>query len=170
MCWKRECSGLPQPLQSYLLACLDGRSSSRPQHQAACRHCEAFRSATRNQFLSRRQWLRATELSTTGAGYAGPHNVYFIWYGNWTGSSALTVLPDLIAGFGGSQYFNINSTYGDTTSNVANTRPWQDKCLTIIPAYSSNRHNVGQVISAPLNSGTLPVDSNGIYFVLTSPM
>src|SRR5712671_4790901 len=51
----------------------------------------------------------------------GPHNVYFIWYGNFSGNIALTILPDLINGFGGSQYFNINSTYGDATGNVANT-------------------------------------------------
>ena len=45
----------------------------------------------------------------------GPHNVYFIWYGNFSGNIALTILPDLINGFGGSQYFNTNTTYGDAT-------------------------------------------------------
>ena len=51
----------------------------------------------------------------------GPHNVYFIWYGNFSGNIALTILPDLINGFGGSQYFNTNTTYGDATGNIANT-------------------------------------------------
>jgi hypothetical protein len=51
----------------------------------------------------------------------GPHNVYFIWYGNFSGNSALAILPDLINGFGGSQYFNINTTYGDASANIANT-------------------------------------------------
>ena len=51
----------------------------------------------------------------------GPHNVYFIWYGNFSGNSALTILPDLINGFGGSRYFNTNTTYGDATGNIANT-------------------------------------------------
>jgi hypothetical protein len=100
----------------------------------------------------------------------GPHNVYFIWYGNWTGNSALTVLPDLIAGFSGSQYFNINTTYGDTTSDVANT---VSMAKQVFDNYSQgtalNNTSLAQVISAPLNSGALPVDSNGIYFVLTSP-
>src|SRR5260221_7278299 len=45
----------------------------------------------------------------------GPHNVYFIWYGNWTGNSATTILPELISGFSGSLYFNTNTTYGDAT-------------------------------------------------------
>ena len=29
----------------------------------------------------------------------GPHNVYFIWYGNFSGNSALSILCDLINGF-----------------------------------------------------------------------
>src|SRR6478735_6671338 len=51
----------------------------------------------------------------------GPHNVYFIWYGNFAGNIALTMLPDLIKGFNGSLYFNTNTTYGDATGNIANT-------------------------------------------------
>ena len=51
----------------------------------------------------------------------GPHNVYLIWYGNFSGNIALSMLPDLINGFRGSQYFNTNTTYGDTTGNIANT-------------------------------------------------
>jgi hypothetical protein len=100
----------------------------------------------------------------------GPHNVYFIWYGNWAGNSATTILPDLISGFGGSLYFNTNTTYGDVTANIANT-------VTMAGAFfdnyshgtALNNTTFSQVISAPLNSGALPVDPNGIYFVLTSP-
>ena len=45
-------------------------------------------------------------------------------------SSGMAIFPaiaplrycrDLINGFGGSQYFNTNTTYGDTTGNIANT-------------------------------------------------
>ena len=35
----------------------------------------------------------------------GPHNVYFIWYGNWNGNIATTMLPDLISGLRGSLVF-----------------------------------------------------------------
>src|SRR5580765_289825 len=45
---------------------------------------------------------------------ANPH-VYFIWYGNWTGNTALTILPQFISGLSLSPYFNINSTYSDNT-------------------------------------------------------
>jgi hypothetical protein len=100
----------------------------------------------------------------------GPHNVYFIWYGNFSGNSALTILPDLINGFGGSQYFNTNTTYGDATGNIANT-------ATMGGAFFDNysqgtaltQAGFTNVINKALNSGTFPVDPNGIYFVLTSP-
>jgi hypothetical protein len=100
----------------------------------------------------------------------GPHNVYFIWYGNFSGNIALTMLPDLINGFGGSQYFNTNTTYGDATGNIANTVTLAGQ---VFDNYSHGtaltNTTLSAVISAPLNSGTLPVDPNGIYFVLTSP-
>jgi hypothetical protein len=100
----------------------------------------------------------------------GPHNVYFIWYGNFSGNVALAMLPDLIKGFNGSQYFNTNTTYGDATGNIANTAAMAGQ---VFDNYSHgtalNNTTFSQVISAPLNSGTLPVDTNGIYFVLTSP-
>src|SRR6266550_1632214 len=41
----------------------------------------------------------------------GRPNVYYIWYGNWSGNSATTILTDLANGIGGSPYFNINTTY-----------------------------------------------------------
>ena len=47
---------------------------------------------------------------------SGP-NVYYIWYGNWSSNSAMTILPDLAQHIGGSSYFNINTTY----SNAAGT-------------------------------------------------
>ncbi|MCU1255205.1 MAG: hypothetical protein JWM83_1504 [Candidatus Angelobacter sp.] len=100
----------------------------------------------------------------------GPHNVYFIWYGNFSGNSALTILPDLINGFGGSRYFNTNTTYGDATGDTANTATMAG---AVFDNYSHgtalNNTTFSQVVSAPLNSGALPVDPNGIYFVLTSP-
>src|SRR5437868_5581305 len=41
----------------------------------------------------------------------GGTNVYFIWYGNWSGNSATTILTDLAKNIGGSSYFNINTSY-----------------------------------------------------------
>src|SRR6266568_5065875 len=57
--------------------------------------------------------------STSGINYhggplmLGTTNVYYIWYGNWTGNSATTILNDLASNIGGSPYFNINTSYYD---------------------------------------------------------
>jgi len=41
----------------------------------------------------------------------GTTNVYYIWYGNWSGNTASTILTNLAQTIGGSPYFNINTTY-----------------------------------------------------------
>src|SRR5215468_1134140 len=46
----------------------------------------------------------------------GTTNIYFIWYGNWSGNSATTILMDLASSIGGSPYFKINTTYYDASS------------------------------------------------------
>src|SRR5438270_1902311 len=96
----------------------------------------------------------------------GPHNVYFIWYGNFSGNIALNMLPDLINGFGGSQYFNTNTTYGDASANIASTATLGGQ---FFDSYSQGtaltQATFTNVINKALNSGTFPVDSNGIYFV-----
>lgn len=105
-----------------------------------------------------------------GSVMLGPHNVYFIWYGNFSNNIALTMLPDLIKGFNGSRYFNTDTTYGDATANIANTVSMAGQFFDNYShgTFLSNT-TLSQVVSAPLNSGALPVDANGIYFVLTSP-
>src|SRR5713226_3602023 len=41
----------------------------------------------------------------------GTTNAYYIWYGNWSGNTATTILTDFANSIGGSPYFNINTTY-----------------------------------------------------------
>src|SRR5438552_15015424 len=99
-----------------------------------------------------------------------PHNIYFIWYGNWSGNTATTILPDLINGLGGSSYFNTNTTYGDNNNNIANTATMAGQ---IFDNYSQGTAlgtgGVQAAVTNALNAGSLPSDSNGIYLVLTSP-
>ena len=50
--------------------------------------------------------------------------VYYIWYGNWGGNSANTILKNFAQNIGGSPYFNINTTYyngsNDHVTNCVN--------------------------------------------------
>ncbi|HEX6794248.1 MAG TPA: hypothetical protein VF304_10405 [Casimicrobiaceae bacterium] len=99
----------------------------------------------------------------------GP-NVYYIWYGNWSGNSATNILTDLAQGIGGSPYFNINTTYyngsnthvknvvtysGSTTDNYSQGTALSDSAVQTI-------------VASAINSGKLKKDANGVYFVLTS--
>ena len=99
-------------------------------------------------------------------------NVYYIWYGNWSvDPNALPILQNLASNIGGSSYFTINTTYtngsgtpvanmvafaGSTTDNYSQGTTLSDA-------------GVFAVASKAITSGKLPLDTNGVYFVLTSP-
>src|SRR5215471_17239601 len=47
----------------------------------------------------------------------GGVNVYVIWYGNWAGNTATTIVSDFLNSVGGSPYYNINTTYYDASGS-----------------------------------------------------
>ncbi|MDR3392554.1 MAG: hypothetical protein P4L77_12555 [Sulfuriferula sp.] len=100
----------------------------------------------------------------------GTTNVYYIWYGNWSGNTATSILPDLATGLSGSPYYNINTTYYNGGS-VAVTNATSYK-TSINDNYSHGTAladaDVTAVVSNAITSGALPVDPNAVYFVLTS--
>src|SRR5689334_1345397 len=52
----------------------------------------------------------------------GKTNMYYIWYGNWSGNTATTILEDLAHNISGSAYFNINTTYYNASgTHVSNS-------------------------------------------------
>lgn len=99
-----------------------------------------------------------------------PHNVYFIWYGNWTGNSATTVLPSFISGLSGSPYFGINTTYENgSNQNMSSSTIMAGQIFDSYSGGSSlSDSGVQTVVNRALLNGSLPRDANGIYFVLTS--
>lgn len=118
------------------------------------------------------------EAVTTGNGInynggpvlAGPHHVYFIWYGNWSGDTATAILPDLIAGLNGSNYLNTDTTYGDNSNNVDNDLSLVGQFFdTGSQGTALGTTGVVNSLTAALNANKLPVDANGIYLVLTAP-
>ena len=100
----------------------------------------------------------------------GTKHIYYIWYGNWSGNSATTILTDLANSIGGSPYFNINTTYtngsGGKVDNVVNYVSSTNDSYSQGTALSDS--GVQAVVSSAISSGRLPKDTNAVYFVLTS--
>ena len=100
----------------------------------------------------------------------GTVNVYYIWYGDWSGDSATSILPELASNIGGSPYFRINTTYYDGAANHV-TGLVQYK-TSVNDNYSLGTTlsdaNIQTIVANAIGSGALPYDSNGAYFVLTS--
>jgi hypothetical protein len=101
----------------------------------------------------------------------GDVHIYYIWYGNWNGNTATTILTDLANNIGGSPYFGINTYYfqgsppqfvngvvrfmGSTTDNYS-----QGTTLTDA--------SIAAIVSAAIANSSIPNDTNGVYFVLAS--
>jgi hypothetical protein len=100
----------------------------------------------------------------------GTTHVYYIWYGNWSGNNAPSILTNLAQHIGGSPYFNINTTYyNGSNTHVSNSVVYMSSTND---AYSQGSNlsdaQVQAIVSNAISSGALPKDTNGIYFVLTS--
>src|SRR5689334_18641356 len=94
-------------------------------------------------------------------------NVYLIWYGNWSGNTATTIIKDFLSAEGGSPYFNINSTYYSGGGTVLNSVVYK---ASTTDSYSQGTSlsdaQIQAVVSSAISSGALPKDANGVYFVL----
>jgi hypothetical protein len=105
-------------------------------------------------------------------------NVYFIWYGNWTNTTVPTILTDFINHIGGSAYFNINTSYYDFNKFVNGVKDPVVNRVTyggsVYDNYSLGSsltdNNIANIVGFAIGGpDKLPIDPNGVYFVLTSP-
>jgi hypothetical protein len=96
--------------------------------------------------------------------------VYYIWYGNWGGNSANTILEHFAKNIGGSPYFNINTTYYDGgNAHVANGVNYGGSTTDNYSRGTSLSDEAVQgIVMDAINSNRLPKDPNGVYFVLSS--
>ena len=103
---------------------------------------------------------------------AGTH-IYYVWYGNWSGDPATSILTTLGNSIGGSPYFNINTTYFNGAGvHVLNSVLLSGQTGATSANYKYGTAltdaNVQSIVSDALSSGVVPPDAQGVYFVLTS--
>jgi hypothetical protein len=100
----------------------------------------------------------------------GTTNVYYIWYGNWTGNTATSILTDFANNVGGSPYFNISTTYYNGSNvHVSNSVHYAGSTTdSYSQGTSLTDAAIQTVVSSAISSGRLPKDTNAVYFVLTS--
>ena len=100
---------------------------------------------------------------------SGTVNVYYIWYGNWAGNTATSILTDLADNLGGSPYFEINELYDDSSGGRVTGSVRLAGSTTDNYSQGTSLGNTWAVVQSALSGARLPVDANGVYFVLTSP-
>ena len=100
----------------------------------------------------------------------GTTNVYYIWYGNWAGNTATTILTDLAGTIGGSPYYNINTTYTDSAgTRLSNAVAYAGSTTdSYSQGTSLSDAQIATVVQSAISSSRLPSDTNAVYFVLTS--
>ena len=100
----------------------------------------------------------------------GTSAVYIIWYGNFSGSTTTAILADLASSLGSSPYFNINTTYPNFAGNAPNGG-------VVYVGGVNDAHSRGpsltdqdleQIVTTHIESGPFPLDTTGIYLVITS--
>jgi hypothetical protein len=100
----------------------------------------------------------------------GTVTVYYIWYGNWSGNSAVSILTDLANNIGGSPYYNINTTYYNGSGTHVSNNIVYGGATTDSYSHGTSLSDsaIQAVVSGAIGSGALPLSSNALYFVLTS--
>jgi len=104
-----------------------------------------------------------------GAVLLGTAHIYYIWYGNWDAGS-IGILTNLASHIGGSQYYNINTGYFDGTgASVSNSVTFSGSTNdNYSQGHSLSDSSIWLAVANALSHGNLPIDSNGVYYVLTS--
>ena len=122
--------------------------------------------------------VQTPAIAYNGGPVMGTPNVYVIWYGNWnqTNGSDTTagqqIVRDFLGTLGGSNHYAINKSYvaAGATTPSGNLGSYNETADSGSQGTRLTDAKVQAIVSGAVSgSGAkLPIDSNGVYFVLTS--
>jgi hypothetical protein len=97
-------------------------------------------------------------------------NVYLIWYGNWAGNTATTIVPEFLNHLGGSPYYGINTTYHDAANVFVQNKVTLAGQTTDNYSHGTSLSDaaIAAIVKGAVMNHSLPKDQNALYFVLTS--
>jgi hypothetical protein len=95
----------------------------------------------------------------------GTPSIHYIWYGDWSGNSATTILTSFAQNLGGSSYETVNATYYDGSNTHVSGQIADAAAANDAYSHGTSLSDADiQAIVAAQN----PTDTDGIYMVLTS--
>lgn len=110
----------------------------------------------------------------------GSTNLYLIWYGCWSAAcpgaggadavAALDLVPHFASALGSSPYFSINTGYPDSSGGAPSGGLVHVGSVVDSFSHGSTltEADLGGIVQGQIASGAFPLDTRGIYVVLTS--
>jgi hypothetical protein len=103
----------------------------------------------------------------------GQTHIYYIYYGNWSvDPNASTILSNFANNLAGSGYYNTLTQYNSGNSYISNSVALAGSTAsTYVAANPTNLSDsdIQSIVQTAISSHSLPLDSSGVYFVLTAP-
>src|SRR5450631_372313 len=104
----------------------------------------------------------------------GQTHIYYIWYGDWSGDvNAAPILNAFAHNLVGSPYYNILTQYSQTPGgNISNAVVLSGSTTSTYVAANPTAltdNDISGIVQAAIANTSLPLDANGMYFVLTAP-
>jgi hypothetical protein len=114
--------------------------------------------------------IASPKITNHGGPVIGTPKIYIIWYGNWNQSNGSDtpagqqLIRDWGHSIGGSPYYLLNTSYPGVSGNVT----WGGESTDSGTSTRLSDTAIFTVVKNAINSGRLPYDSSGVYFVVTS--
>jgi hypothetical protein len=114
--------------------------------------------------------VASPKITNHGGPVIGTPKIYIIWYGNWNqangsdNAAGQQIIRDWGHTIGGTPHYLLNTSYPGVSGNTV----WGGETTDTGTSTRLSDANIFTIVKNAINSGRLPYDSSGVYFVVTS--